>query len=91
MANAIDIKQLIKRRGTLKAQITSFRTFLSRYDEEQLIDRARISTCLTKFKETFANFDAICDQLDILERTKRPHHRKNSDARGVSRYSLRRG
>ena len=67
MENAQTIKLLIKRRGTKKAQITSFALFLREHQEGSTTNIVKIRTRLNKFKETIGGLGEICDDLDRLD------------------------
>lgn len=67
MANAQAIKNLVKKRGTIKAKITSYKTFLKDFQEGQPIEAVRIRMRLDKLKEGIAPLENICDQLDELD------------------------
>lgn len=67
MANAEQIKRLVKKRGTIKSQITSFKNFLAEQRKETNIITIRITSRLQRLKEAFIPFDSICDELDNID------------------------
>lgn len=67
MANVDEIRILIKKRGTIKAQITSFKRFLVKSREEEILDAPRITQRIRKLKEVMSNFDKLCDEIDQVD------------------------
>lgn len=65
--NIQDIKILVKKYGTIRAQVAAFTTFLQDYIDGQPLNAIKIKTRLNKFKEVVASLDSVCDELDRLD------------------------
>ena len=66
MANAEILKKLVKRRGTLKSQITRFKTFIDEYQLQEP-DLIKLNIRVERFKMHFADFDSFYDELEIVD------------------------
>lgn len=80
MATEARVKVLKQKRGVIKAQITNFQNFLNHYKLEDP-NLVRLNVRLESFKNSCKNFDAIQDELEILDE-------ENTDSLLIERFEI---
>ncbi|KAK9675279.1 hypothetical protein QE152_g40484 [Popillia japonica] len=74
-----DLTTLIKQRGVLKAQLTSFAKFVNALDNPSKVQKINIKKRLVKIEIIIETFEEIQNKIDLLEpdQTKNTQEREN--------------
>lgn len=74
-----DLTTLIKQRGVLKAQLTSFAKFVNALENPSKVQKINIKKRLVKIEMILETFEEIQNKIDLLEpdQTKNTQEREN--------------
>ena len=70
---ATRVKEIIQKRGSLKAQITNFRKFIDE-NEDSEVSIENITRRIEKINKSFEPFDEISDELELLDAANAEHY-----------------